>query len=66
MAQPLIVPLPPALDLWEGCTIRITAVSPTTGAGVGGVNVSNVSIEADQTAGPELDTAGRVLLRQQA
>jgi hypothetical protein len=45
MAQPLIVPLPPNLDLWGGCIIRITAVSPTTGLTVSGVRVSNISLE---------------------
>jgi hypothetical protein len=45
VAQPLIVTLPPNLDLWEGCIIRVTAVSPTTGATVAGVRVSNVSFE---------------------
>jgi hypothetical protein len=45
MAQPLIVTLPPGLDLWPGCTIRVTAVNPTTGAVVSGVKVSNVTIE---------------------
>lgn len=45
MAQPLIVSLPPNLDLWPGCIIRVTAVSPTTGATVGGVRVSNISFE---------------------
>jgi hypothetical protein len=66
MAQPLIVPLPPNLDLWGGCIIRVTAVSPTTGNTVAGVRVANISIEADQTAGPPLDTSGRVLLQRQA
>ena len=45
MAQPLIVTLPPNLDLWPGCVIRVTAVNPTTGAVVSGVKVSQVSIE---------------------
>jgi hypothetical protein len=66
MAQPLIVTLPPNLDLWGGCIIRVTAVNPTTGLTVSGVRVSNISIEADQTAGPALDQSGRVLLQRQA
>jgi hypothetical protein len=45
MAQPLVVSLPPGLDLWGGCIIRVTAVDPTTGAGVAGVEVSNISFE---------------------
>jgi len=45
VAQPLTVALPPNLDLWPGCIIRVTAVDPTTGAGVAGVNVAKISIE---------------------
>ena len=45
MAQPLIVTLPPNLDLWDGCIIRVTAVDPATGNTVAGVRVSNISIE---------------------
>ena len=45
MAQPLIVTLPPGLDLWPGCIIRVTAVDPATGNTVTGVNVKNISIE---------------------
>jgi hypothetical protein len=66
VAQPLVVSLPPNLDLWGGCIIRVTAISPTTGLAVSGVDVANISIEADQTAGPPLDTSGRVLLQRQA
>ena len=45
MAQPLIVTLPPNLDLWPGCIIRVTAVDPTTGSTVAGVRVGKISIE---------------------
>jgi hypothetical protein len=45
VSQPLIVSLPPNLDLWPGCIIRVTAVSATTGATVSGVNVAKVSFE---------------------
>lgn len=45
MAQPLVIALPPNLDLWGGCIIRVTAVNPTTGAGVAGVDVGNISFE---------------------
>ena len=47
MAQPLTVPLPPDLRLWAGCIIRVTAVDPTTGAGVAGVNVAKISFEGE-------------------
>jgi hypothetical protein len=45
VAQPLIVTLPPGLDLWPGCIIRVTAVDPTTGATVAGVKAAKISIE---------------------
>lgn len=51
MAQPLIVPLPPGLDLWGGCTIRVTALDPDTGATVAGVRVSNISLDVANTRG---------------
>lgn len=51
MASPETVALPPNLDLSGGCTIRVTAVDPTTGATVAGVNVSRISIFADQVSG---------------
>jgi hypothetical protein len=57
VAKPLIVPLPPNLHLWGGCTVRVTAVDPDTGAGVAGVQVSNVTLEVDQTAGGPDDLA---------
>lgn len=44
MAQPLIAPLPPDLALYAGCTIRVRAISPTTGANITGVTLSNVSL----------------------
>ena len=51
MAQPLTVALPPNLVLWAGCTIRVTALDPTTGNTVAGVTVSDVSLECDQLSG---------------
>jgi hypothetical protein len=55
VAQPLIVALPPGLSLGGGCTITVTALDPSTGNVVAGVNVSNVTIEVDQTMGSEGD-----------
>lgn len=66
MAKPLIVSLPPDLELWGGCIIRVTALDPTTGNEVAGVKVSNVTIEVDQTGGVPLAQDGRVLLVRQA
>lgn len=51
MAKPLTLPLPDGLYLWDGCTIRVTALDPTTGATVAGVTVSDVTFEVEQTAG---------------
>lgn len=45
MAQPLTVALPPGLELSSGYIIRVTAVSPTTGNTVAGVNVSDVTFQ---------------------
>jgi hypothetical protein len=55
VAQPLIVALPPGLSLRGGCTITVAAIDPSTGNVVTGVNVSNVTIEVDQTMGSEGD-----------
>jgi hypothetical protein len=54
MAQPLIVTLPPNLDLWPGCIIRVTAVDPATGSTVAGIRVSNISIEGVSDDGAAL------------
>ena len=51
MSQPLIVPLPPGLELWGDCVIRVTALDPTTGSVVSGVQASNVTIEVDHIGG---------------
>jgi hypothetical protein len=55
VAQPLTVALPPNLELWGGCIVRVTALDPATGLAVNGVNVSDVTIEVDQTAGGSLE-----------
>lgn len=46
MAQKLTAALPPDFDLPPNFIVRVTAVSPTTGADNTGVNVSNVTIMA--------------------
>ena len=51
MAQPLTVALPPNLELWDGCIIRVTAVSATTGADVSGVQVRNIDLEVERFEG---------------
>jgi hypothetical protein len=58
MAHKLTAALPPDFDLPANFIVQLTAVDPTTGALVSGVNVSNVAImaapidpgTADQTA----------------
>lgn len=61
MPQPLTVALPPNLDLWDGCVIRVTALDPATGNTVSGVNVSNVTLEVDLLTGDDL-TSGPFML----
>lgn len=46
MAQKNTGNLPPDFDLPANFVVQLTAVSPTTGAIVSGVNVSNVAIMA--------------------
>lgn len=46
MAQPLIADLPRNIDLSGDYIIRVTALSPTSGATVSGVTVSGVVITA--------------------
>jgi len=53
VAQPLIASLPRDLDLDNGYTIRITALSPTTGAVVSGVKISAAVIMAGNITGGE-------------
>lgn len=49
MAQPLKVSLPPGIDLWDACSIRVTAIDPTTGATAAGVQVQNVTLQVTGT-----------------
>ena len=61
MSQPLIVALPPNLDLGGQCEIRVTALDPATGATMSGVNVSHVTLQVDDLSGGDL-SAGPFLL----
>ena len=54
MAQPLLVPLPAQHSLDDTYTLRITAVSPTTGAVVAGVKVGAVTMIVDNLSGGNL------------
>lgn len=51
MAQPLIAPLPPDLDLPSGYKVQLSAVDPTTGATVTGVNISQFSLLVTDVTG---------------
>lgn len=55
MPQPLTVALPPNLELWGACVVRVTALDATTGDSVAGVTVSDVTLQVDQTAGDDSD-----------
>jgi hypothetical protein len=44
VAQPLTASLPPDLALYAGCSVRVIALDPTTGATVTGVRLANVSL----------------------
>ena len=47
MAQPLNIWMPSGLDIGPNYTLRVTAIDPTTGAGVAGTKSSIVVIEAE-------------------
>lgn len=48
MAEKLDAPLPMNYVMGPGWTVRVTAVSPTDGSTVSGVNVSAVVINGDE------------------
>lgn len=53
MPAPLMVPLTPGITVESGYTIRLTALDPTSGAVVSGVNISQSAILATNlTSGP--------------
>ena len=54
MPEPLTVALPPGFDLDETYQIRVTALDPTTGATVAGVNVGDVTLMVDNIVGGDL------------
>ena len=58
MAQKLTAALPPDFDLPANFIVQLTAVDPTTGAVVSGVNVSNVAIMAAPVTPDTTDTEG--------
>jgi len=65
MAQPLLAPMPDNLDLDSGYVLRITALSPTTGAVISGVKVSAAIIMGTDVVGTapgELEVGDWVLV----
>lgn len=58
MAKKLKADLPPDFDLPANFVVQLTAVDPTTGALVAGVNVSNVAIMAAPVTPPTADNIG--------
>lgn len=52
MAPPVLAPMPEALDVQTGYTIRVTAIDPITGNTVPGVHITTVVLTASQAGGP--------------
>lgn len=62
MAQKINAGMPPDLDLPANFVISLTAVDPTTGALVSGVNVTNVAIVADNKVPSTAPDSGPILV----
>lgn len=56
MAQKITASLPPDFDLPANFIVQLTAVDPTSGAVVSGVNISNVAIMAAPVTPDTTDT----------
>ena len=54
MSKPFIIPLPPEFDLDDTYQISVTALDPTTGNTVAGVNVATVTLIVDNATGGSL------------
>ena len=54
MSQPLTIALPADFDLDDTYQIRVTALDPTTGNAVAGVNVADVTLMVDNVRGGDL------------
>lgn len=54
MAQPIELPLPPNLELDDTYVVRVTAIDPTTGNTVAGVQVGAVTLMVDNLSGGDL------------
>ena len=61
-APPVTAAMPFQLDLVGGYILRVTALSPSTGLVVSGVNVSNVTFQVTNVLGGNLAADGFVPL----
>jgi len=60
MAVPIQAALPPNLDLGPGFTLRVTALSTSTGSVVSGVTVNNFGVTLNDLGGT-IDNGGLVV-----
>lgn len=58
MAKPYSAPMPEAMDLGGGYTIRLSAVDPVTGNVIGQVQIENLAMLVDTPAGSSTDGLG--------
>jgi hypothetical protein len=61
-AAPQKEPMPPDCTLDNGCTISFAAISPTTGAAITGVTVSNANIYVQSVSGTVDISSGPFML----
>lgn len=62
MSAPQKEPMPPECTLDNGCTVEFAAISPTTGAAITGVKVSNANIYVESSASGEALNSGPFML----
>jgi hypothetical protein len=55
VSAPQVAALPPDLNLWAGCVVRVAALDATTGSAVGGVVIGNAALEVMNLTGGASD-----------